>query len=956
MNQTSRLFITTLRIITFLTAIGSYNISVAQMQANRIKNFDHFTNYSVSKDEEVLQVNKDFASDAELGMTFAETPCKDCYEIIAKRTENTKTYAKKGSYGNHIWVQSSTQPMHYKNATGNWETIQTKLHKEKQGVYVTIASKTPITINTREGFVSMVAEGKRFDFSSHLELVFVRADGTEQSLGTANWSNHTAGDEGVHVKNIWKDIDMDIYVHRGSVKTNFYINKPMPALANGTLLIRDNLKLNNGLKMHYTGSPRWAGETHVNDANGNSVFDISPVIAYEQRDPINTQMLSYRMRGNVLDMEIPGTMLNKSILSYPLVIDPLVSGTNSVNTGGSDYFPACFTPGGCSYTNTVTVPPAITVSGVYFSYSFFASFLTTPAVRKDKGWFDITVGTCKSRPGTTVNVNSVWACAGQANSNLPGECYGENIPILADVKSCIKPPQCASYTLDFILRLGNCHQSHPSCMDYYIFGYDPFEIVVEGRTVEWDTLKSIATIGTICEQDSARLYCEGKFGVPPYTYLWNPGGYTTKSVMVKPNVTTVYNAIITDQCGNTAPGTAQVNVIPVDSADWYVTPAEICQGGEVTVVALGDSAATHFNWRAPKSNKATVTASKNWKTTYDTAGRQIITLAYKSGNCIFYFDTPVIVHPTTYVTNNVAICNGETYTVGTHMYATTGTYVDQFVAAGGCDSIITTNLTVNPIPPAPIVKHYIHACAGDSLIMTASDIPDATYKWTGANGYSDTMQNSTLRNAAVNMSGNYSVTATVKNCTSPPSISRIHITDKPVADIRSDKMEMCAEEVAQLQTPSDPIYTSYRWSPDKYFTIQDGIANTGAVVGAKIGYPSSPVYVAVVDSFGCSSNDTILIKTNSCCEVYLPDAFTPNADGKNDVFRMISKGGYHGIDKFIIVNRAGQVMYEGFEEKQGWDGTKDGEPMNMGVYFYYLKYRCVDNRVFEMKGDVTLIR
>jgi gliding motility-associated-like protein len=96
------------------------------------------------------------------------------------------------------------------------------------------------------------------------------------------------------------------------------------------------------------------------------------------------------------------------------------------------------------------------------------------------------------------------------------------------------------------------------------------------------------------------------------------------------------------------------------------------------------------------------------------------------------------------------------------------------------------------------------------------------------------------------------------------------------------------------------------------------------------------------------------IDPNSCCTVFLPNAFTPNGDGRNDFFRPIYNG-YHHFHVFQIMNRWGQIIFTAENNNVQWDGNYNGVPQDMGVYYYYLKYDC-GGKTIEEKGDVTLIR
>ncbi len=88
----------------------------------------------------------------------------------------------------------------------------------------------------------------------------------------------------------------------------------------------------------------------------------------------------------------------------------------------------------------------------------------------------------------------------------------------------------------------------------------------------------------------------------------------------------------------------------------------------------------------------------------------------------------------------------------------------------------------------------------------------------------------------------------------------------------------------------------------------------------------------------------------------LPNAFSPNGDGLNDVFiPVISNGkGYIPLD-FSIYNRWGQRIFYSVNPELGWNGTYNDKPADMGTYYYYIRY-SIGNKEFIKKGDVTLMR
>ncbi|MCE9537693.1 MAG: gliding motility-associated C-terminal domain-containing protein [Bacteroidetes bacterium] len=88
--------------------------------------------------------------------------------------------------------------------------------------------------------------------------------------------------------------------------------------------------------------------------------------------------------------------------------------------------------------------------------------------------------------------------------------------------------------------------------------------------------------------------------------------------------------------------------------------------------------------------------------------------------------------------------------------------------------------------------------------------------------------------------------------------------------------------------------------------------------------------------------------------VFVPNVFSPNGDGFNDVLRVRGKG----IEEmqFIIFNRWGEKVFETTDVNSGWDGTDNGQPMNLSVFVYSVKGKYKNGKFFDEKGNVTLMR
>ncbi len=113
----------------------------------------------------------------------------------------------------------------------------------------------------------------------------------------------------------------------------------------------------------------------------------------------------------------------------------------------------------------------------------------------------------------------------------------------------------------------------------------------------------------------------------------------------------------------------------------------------------------------------------------------------------------------------------------------------------------------------------------------------------------------------------------------------------------------------------------------------------------------------VKDANKCSDSTSATITYDNCCTPSLPNAFTPNNDGKNDIFRIIYKGDLE-LKEFSIYNRYGQRVYSSNIINQGWDGNFNNQEAELGVYYYQIRVVCgnMKNHEIFLKGDVTLIR
>lgn len=152
----------------------------------------------------------------------------------------------------------------------------------------------------------------------------------------------------------------------------------------------------------------------------------------------------------------------------------------------------------------------------------------------------------------------------------------------------------------------------------------------------------------------------------------------------------------------------------------------------------------------------------------------------------------------------------------------------------------------------------------------------------------------------------------------------------------------------QLTTVEDPNYT-YKWSPNTGLD-KDDIYNPIAMPMVNTLYT-----VTVTDKLGCTASASVTVTVNTCEEsVFIPNAFSPNGDSKNDVFKVRSE--FITKMDMVIYNRWGQEMFKSETIQNGWNGSYDGTKLGPDVYGYCVRYTCFDNVQHIKRGNISLLK
>ena len=129
--------------------------------------------------------------------------------------------------------------------------------------------------------------------------------------------------------------------------------------------------------------------------------------------------------------------------------------------------------------------------------------------------------------------------------------------------------------------------------------------------------------------------------------------------------------------------------------------------------------------------------------------------------------------------------------------------------------------------------------------------------------------------------------------------------------------------------------------------------NTDRIDNLTYGY----YVVNIVDANGCKVSDQVYIKPGNCCDqVFIPNAFTPNGDGVNDVFKVTTTAGIDLL-QFGVYDRWGNKVWSSIDYKASWDGTYQGKTENLDTFYYIFWYICLtDGQKYMRKGDLLLLR
>ena len=462
-------------------------------------------------------------------------------------------------------------------------------------------------------------------------------------------------------------------------------------------------------------------------------------------------------------------------------------------------------------------------------------------------------------------------------------------------------------------------------------------------------------------------------GTPSYIFTLNPGAASNASGNFINLLAGTYSVTVTDvnNCSTILSGITitQPPAIQITSLSQIDVECYGDSTGEISLVAQGGTGTLQYSL---SPNAGTQTTPGNFVNLYGTTYTVTVTDAnnctlttsvFIKQNGEFIFDSLILSPPLCNGDDNGSIRFSISGGVGTLLYSinnspfttateylnlTDGTYQLTIIDSLNCQK--DTNLILiepDPIEFGPFDIRYATCNEGENglaIIQAIGGVGNYTFYIRPGIAFNRTGVFPNLSKGAYTIrvaDSNQCAIDSVFSITEDPNKmqSQIVKNDLPCLGVGN-------EGTAEIQITGGQSPYSYTWSTEP-------VQTNAQAINLRFGFYT----VQVIDADGCEIKDSVFINPGDCCtEVFLPNSFSPNGDGRNDVFRILSTAGIE-LEQFEIFNRWGQKVWQTYTYYDFWDGTFKGEEAAASTYYYIYRYRCTtDNKEYIKKGDITIIR
>ncbi|UAY51318.1 T9SS type B sorting domain-containing protein [Ferruginibacter albus] len=281
-----------------------------------------------------------------------------------------------------------------------------------------------------------------------------------------------------------------------------------------------------------------------------------------------------------------------------------------------------------------------------------------------------------------------------------------------------------------------------------------------------------------------------------------------------------------------------------------------------------------------------------------------------------------VVQNITAVEKDTALTGCTSVTYGPTTYTSSTTVRDTVKSTGGCDSVyIVASITIQGITPV----------SKDSSLSGCNSVDYGLNTYTSSTNFKDTIRS-------------------VGGCDSVYINVSISVTPFNVTIAASNNPADKGSSVTVIASGNPNTFTVSSWEPAAVFTSQSALNQTFTA-------DTSMLIKVTASSNGCADTATLALKVNpvnNADDFYIPDVFSPNNDGKNDVFR--AYGSNIKIGQMKIYNQWGELLFESRNIEFGWDGTYRGRTQPVGVYVYVITATMNNGKTINSKGFFNLIR
>ncbi len=476
-------------------------------------------------------------------------------------------------------------------------------------------------------------------------------------------------------------------------------------------------------------------------------------------------------------------------------------------------------------------------------------------------------------------------------------------------------------------------------------------------------------------------------GEAPFSYFWSNGTSVLNSTLTTSSINNlcpgVYNVTVT-ACTQTAVQSYTINSVvggggltPIAT----ILPSNsLCAGQNLT---LTTGAATSYTWVGPNNFASNLQSPTLTNAQLTNGGVYTLNLT-SLGGCVGSTTVNVSINSLPIVSASVSnnACQGQSLSlVGTSNAAifqwtgpnnfssalqsptltnlqlnNGGVYTLNVTSPNSCVNSTTVSFTVHPNPQAVILSNAVSACpplcASYSFVPTA-DV--ASYTWLLPS--SNTIANTPTVQTCYSNPGTYTMQLEVKGtngCVSKGSYS-LQVYPKPIADFVFNPTNPTLNDDDVITFKDATSYGSpTQWAWHFLTETKNTITKFGNEVTYKYNEAGTyPISLVVTNNYGCIDTVVKSIVIADDYRLFIPNAFTPNNDGTNDIF--VPKG--HGIKSYtlVIFNRWGEQIYLTNQLEKGWDGYYKGVLSKSDVYTW--KINCVDvkNKSHELLGSFTLL-